>query len=340
MRSLPPGIYTPLPTFFDNEEELDIESFRKHVTFIAQAGTVPVIAGSMGEACHLTNTERDMLVKTARQALDSSESTRDIPVVVGIGAPSTRETIHLAKAACAAGADFALLIAPGYYAGNLKGDDLLAVKQYMIDVSNASPIPTILYNFPALTGGIDIQSEHIIDIVKASPNVIGAKFTCADVGKISRVTSALEEVDFQRQYPRTIGGHAQVPYFSAIDGFIDFLLPSVTVGARGAISGLPNIAPRVCAKLWKLCERSIESPALMQEARRLQDLVNRADYVVKAVGVPGMKFLLAKTFGYGKLPRRPLLPYDTPSIERGQKLIHHPAVKEVLDLEHDLTQGT
>jgi 4-hydroxy-2-oxoglutarate aldolase len=339
MRSLPAGIYTPLPTFFDDEEELDLESFRKHVAFVAQAGTVPVIAGSMGEACHLTEAERDTLVRTARQTLDASDSTRDIPIVVGVGAPSTRETIHLAKAACAAGADFALVIAPGYYAGNLKGDDLLAVKRYMVDVSNSSPIPTILYNFPALTGGIDIQSEHVIDIVKSSANVVGAKFTCADVGKISRVTSVLGEVDFQRRYPRQIADEVKVPYFSAIDGFIDFLLPSVTVGAVGAISGLPNIAPRVCVKLWKLCERSGESRARLTEARKLQDLVNRADYVVKGVGVPGMKFLLARTFGYGKLPRRPLLPYDIPSTERGQGLIDHPAVKEVLDLEVDLTQG-
>ena len=44
--------------------------------------------------------------------------------------------------------------------------------------------------------------------------------------------------EFQKQYPRSTA----TP-FRAIDGFIDFLLPSVSVGAAGAISGLPNIAP-------------------------------------------------------------------------------------------------
>lgn len=45
--------------------------------------------------------------------------------------------------------------------------------------------------------------------------------------------------EFQASYPRK---HPEIP-FRAIDGFIDFLLPSISVGSSGAISGLPNIAP-------------------------------------------------------------------------------------------------
>jgi 4-hydroxy-2-oxoglutarate aldolase len=45
--------------------------------------------------------------------------------------------------------------------------------------------------------------------------------------------------EFQATYPRQ---RPEIP-FRAIDGFIDFLLPSVSVGSSGAISGLPNIAP-------------------------------------------------------------------------------------------------
>ena len=52
-RPLPKGIYTPIPTFFDEKEDLDLDSFRKHANQIARAGTVPVIAGSAGEAAHL-----------------------------------------------------------------------------------------------------------------------------------------------------------------------------------------------------------------------------------------------------------------------------------------------
>lgn len=52
-RPLPRGIYTPLPTFFDDDEDLDLKAFKTHVQYTASAGTVPVIAGSAGEASHL-----------------------------------------------------------------------------------------------------------------------------------------------------------------------------------------------------------------------------------------------------------------------------------------------
>jgi 4-hydroxy-2-oxoglutarate aldolase len=340
MRPLPPGIYTPLPTFFDDQEELDLESFRKHVAFIAEAGTVPVIAGSMGEACHLEAWERDALIRSAREVLNQNPATRDVPIVVGVGSPSTRETVRLAVTAAAAGADFVMVIPPGYYGGVLKQDGMIAVKKYMVDVSNASPLPVIVYNFPALAGGIDITSELVVDMVKEGPNICGIKLTCADVAKLSRIDAVTGDPDFQKQYPRryhnTAEGREAIPYFSAIDGFIDILLPSVSVGAVGAISGLPNLAPRVCVKLWNLCKESEVSRSKREEARRLQDIVNAADYVVKPVGVSGMKYLLSKHFEYGALPRRPLLPYDVPSVLRAEQLLNDPGLAKVLELERRL----
>lgn len=50
-----------------------------------------------------------------QSALDENDLHRT-PIVAGVGATSTRETISLAKDAAAAGAEFVLVIAPGYYA--------------------------------------------------------------------------------------------------------------------------------------------------------------------------------------------------------------------------------
>ena len=86
-----------------------------------------------------------------------------------------------------------------------------------------------------------MDSDLVVDIVRAAPNVCGIKLTCANVGKLTRIVAEVASPEFARAYPRR---RADIP-FSAIDGFIDFLLPSVSVGAGGAISGLPNIAP-VC----------------------------------------------------------------------------------------------
>lgn len=97
----------------------------------------------------------------------------------------------------------------------------------------------IIYNFPAVSGGIDMDSDLIVDIVKASPNICGVKLTCANVGKLTRIMGEVDEPSFKKTYPRR---YQDMP-FQAIDGFIDFLLPSISVGSAGAISGLPNLAP-------------------------------------------------------------------------------------------------
>jgi 4-hydroxy-2-oxoglutarate aldolase len=173
---LPAGIYTPLPTFFTPDEDLDLASLASHVLWTAQAGTFPVVTGSAGEAPHLTPAERSAIIRTARKSLDDN-NLRHMPLVAGVGVPSTRETIALAHEAKDAGADYVMVIPPGYYAGALMADGGEALRRFFIDVADASPLPVILYNFPAVAGGIDIDAALVADVVRGSGNVVGVKLT-------------------------------------------------------------------------------------------------------------------------------------------------------------------
>jgi 4-hydroxy-2-oxoglutarate aldolase len=101
-----------------------------------------VIAGSMGEATHLSHAERVRLIQAGRKALDNAGCSH-IPIVVGTGAGSTRETVELTNEAAAAGADYALVIASGYFAGALT---MGALKAYWVEVSQKSSIPVMIYN--------------------------------------------------------------------------------------------------------------------------------------------------------------------------------------------------
>ncbi|SPJ93215.1 uncharacterized protein FTOL_13821 [Fusarium torulosum] len=195
----------------------------------------------MGEAAHLDRQERIQLIRTLRSALDENGLHRT-PIVAGVGATSTRETISLAKDAAAAGAEFVLVIAPSYYASALKANPI-ATKTFFIDVALKSPLPMyvwdgkgrsanknagqirVIYNFALVAGGIDLTSDDIVGIARTAPNICGIMLSCGNVGKVSRVTSLLDES------------------FKTIAGFIDFLLPSISVGSAGAISPLPNIVP-------------------------------------------------------------------------------------------------
>lgn len=102
----------------------------------------------MGEAHHLSPSERITLIESTREALDSAGLTH-VPIIAGTGAGSTRQTIELTQDAYAAGADFAIVIMSGFFAGAL-ANDRAALKGYWADVAKSSPLPVIIYNCPFL----------------------------------------------------------------------------------------------------------------------------------------------------------------------------------------------
>ncbi|PNP45147.1 hypothetical protein TGAMA5MH_03198 [Trichoderma gamsii] len=288
-KTLPKGLYAPLPVFFNDQDEIDYEAFAKHAKYVTAPGVLPVVSASMGEAVHLTPQERVKLIETLRSALDSI-GLQETPIVAGVGGNSTRETIQLARDAAAAGANFALVIAPGYWAGYLKGNPA-AARKFFVDVAAASPIPVVIYNFPPVAGGIDLDSDDVVEIARLAPNICGIMLSCGNVGKLARITAVLDNTSF-----------------TTLAGLIDFLLPSVVVGSAGAISPLPNIAPKFSMNLWKLTQ-NLETKADFTNAQFAQGLASLGESALLKSGVPGLKSLLNKQFGYSAAPRSPLMAY-------------------------------
>ena len=83
--------------------------------------------------------ERKQLIHAARLALDDTDL-HDVPIVAGTGAASTRESIELCKDAADAGADYVMVIPPGYYSGPLISNSK-AIEKFFTDIAQASPIP-------------------------------------------------------------------------------------------------------------------------------------------------------------------------------------------------------
>ncbi|KAI0785517.1 dihydrodipicolinate synthetase [Abortiporus biennis] len=328
-RVLKPGIFAPIPTFFlDGSEDLDLKSFATHVVRVAKAGVGPLIAGSMGEAIHLTHSERTTLIQTARHALDDAGLT-DVPLIVGTGTGSTRETIQLCKEAAEAGADFAIVITSGYFAGAL-ANNRKALKAFFVEVAAKSPIPIIIYNYPGASGGIDLDSDLITELAEECPNTAGVKLTCGNVGKLTRICATVSDPGFTSLHPRK---NANAP-FLVLGGFIDFLVPSTYANAHGAITGLANVAPHTIAKLFELSENTLQDGSLLPEAQRLQGIVARADYTIAKASIAGTKSLLQKLYGYGGNPRKPLPPFEP---EAFKALWNHPHTQELVKVEKELS---
>ncbi|GAA5908324.1 hypothetical protein JCM6882_006802 [Rhodosporidiobolus microsporus] len=312
-RFVPAGVYAPVNTFFqgNKEQDLDIETFKKHVAYVAGAGVGIVALGSMGEAVHLSHSERNTLVTAAREALDADPALSKIPLIVGTGASSTRETIELTREAAERGADFAMVISPGYFVGALPN---AALKAFFVEVAEASPIPVLLYNYPGASAGIDMNSDLIADIAAAAPNIVGVKLTCGSVGKLTRLTTLRED-------------------FAVLGGFVDFLGPSLLANAAGGITGTANVAPKTCLKLYNETMAALSGSASISSAASLQSIVSRADWALQKAGISGTKYALDQLRGYGGAPRRPILPYDTAE-GKGEKLMQD--LKEVLEVENSL----
>lgn len=147
----------------------------------------------------------------------------------------------------------------------------------------------MMYNFPSVTSGIDMQSDFILSIATSAPDICGIKLTCGNVRKLTRITSFVNVPVFAKQYPRKVG----TAPFRVIDGFIDFLLPSMAAGSSGAITGLANFAPKTCVRLWELC-LAVPGSGSYAEAQKVQNLVANADGVVLKIGVSGIIVMVLK----------------------------------------------
>jgi len=283
----------------------------------------------MGEAIHLSHLERVRLIHAARKALDNARFI-DFPIIMGTGAGSTRETIELGNEAAAAGADYAIVIASGYFAGALTRS---ALKAFFVEVAQKNPIPVMIYNFPGASGGIDLDSDLIVELAAECPNICGVKLTCGNVGKLTRIAEAVSDPAWAAKYPRK----DPQSKFIVLGGFTDFLVPSTFVNGHGAITGLANVAPHTIVKVHQLSEASRKDLSFLPDAQHLQGVIARADYTIAKTSIAGTKHLLEKLYGYGGLPRKPLAPLDPAAAEA---IWEHTHTQELVKLERQLSGKT
>ena len=312
-RPMRPGIYVPTVAFFKPEnEDLDLLIISKHAIRLAKAGVAGITTqGSNGEAVHLSHQERKQVTRTTRKALDEA-GYHTMPIIVGCGAQSTREAIELCHEASVSGGDYALVLPPSYYKGLVGQESLL---DFFNDVADASPVPILIYNFPAAAGGIDFTSDTI-NILAKHHNIVGCKLTCGNTGKVARVAAATDAAT-----PSNPGSG-----FMCMGGSADFTLQTLVVGGSGVICGMANIAPKASVKLVKLW-----SEGKVEEARKLQAIIARGDWAAISGGIVGTKAALQAWFGYGGVGRKPL---PKPSKEETAKWKE--AFKELVLLEQSL----
>jgi len=291
-RPLTPGVYVPTICFFEpGTENVDTATIARHAVRLAKAGVAGLATqGSNGEAVHLTHSERQLVTAATRKALNENGFSR-MPVIVGCGCQSTRETIQYCREAWEAGGDYALVLPPSYYA-TLFAASSETVIQYFTTVADASPIPIIIYNFPGAVGGMDLSSDVIIKLAE-HPKIVGVKFTCGNTGKLNRVADVTRRMSKDYDPSR--------PDFLVLAGSADFMTQSSFAGGHGILAGLANIAPKACVKTFDLFNEG-----KFHEAQEMQKVVSHGDWTAIQGGVVGVKAGMEAWLTYGGFARSPL----------------------------------
>ncbi|KAG0649851.1 L-threo-3-deoxy-hexulosonate aldolase [Hyphodiscus hymeniophilus] len=291
-RPLTPGVYVPTVCFFDPvTEDLDTATIRSHAVRLAKAGVTGLTTqGSNGEAVHLTHSERQTVTSTTRSALTEAGFAQ-LPILVGCGAQSVRETVQYCREAYAAGGDYALVLPPSYYAP-LFSPSSASVVEFFTTVADQSPIPLVIYNYPGAVSGMDLSSDIVIQL-SAHPNIVGVKLTCGNTGKLNRIVAATKTAKPQSSSTQ--------PPFLVLGGSADFTMQSLVGGGHGILAGLANISPKSCIDILRLYKEG-----KMAEAQKLQEIVARGDWAAIQGGIVSTKAGMESWLGYGGYARSPL----------------------------------
>ncbi|KAF4465323.1 dihydrodipicolinate synthase [Fusarium albosuccineum] len=296
-KAFPHGIHVPSLTWFGNDatQEIDWDVQKKHIEFLVNSGLDGiVIAGTNGEAVTLTAAEKSQLVRTTRE-IATAAGRPDITITLGTSSQTTRDAINETKLAKEAGADFVLVLTPSYFHFAMTQDAIVA---FFEDLANASPVPVVIYNFPGVVAGLDVNSE-MLERLGQHPNIVGVKLTCGGIAKVARVAAQYKSEDF-----------------AALAGQSDWLVPALSVGGVGVITGVANLYPKVCTQIFDLYRAG-----KIQEAEAAQLKLAQMEWGFAKGGINGTKWVVAKILGYPLESCHCRRPYPTYSDESKQDWI-------------------
>jgi len=166
------GSWPALVTPYREAGSINLEEFRRHIDFHVESESDGLLVlGSTSESTLLTTDEKRSLVSTA---VDHANGR--IPVMCGISASTTTETIENARYVKDSGAEYGVLVQPGYIKPSQE-----AIYIYYKEVADTVDLPLVIYNNPSRTG-VNIEPETIarlahhngiIALKEAGPNPYG-----------------------------------------------------------------------------------------------------------------------------------------------------------------------
>ncbi len=242
----PEGIIVPIATAMHEDESVNGKELRAQVDRQVSGGIHGIFAlGTNGECYALTTEEKLEVVRIVVE-----RTAGRVPVYVGTGCISTRETIFLSRKAKELGADALSIVSPYFVA--VSQEDIY---RHYAAVAEAVDLPIVLYNMPARTGN-NIEHATLRRLAKY-PNIVGIKDSS---GNFDNTIRYIEDTDRR---------------LSVLAGNDSLILWTLLAGGRGAIAGTANVYPEISLEIWRLWKDGRIAEAILEQAklRPLRDVM-------------------------------------------------------------------
>jgi len=226
------GVHAAIVTHFDSDLSVDHDAVAGEVNRLITDGIHGIVTnGTVGEGGSLTREERRAVIETTVGVAGGR-----LPVCAGISAPTAEQAATYARDGQSAGADTAMILPPLFYHA-----DRRELVEFFSAVARATDLPLMIYNSPESTG-VDLSPELLAELAREVTSVTALKETSGDARRIAALVNLCPNIDVM------VGGD-------------DWALEGICAGASGWVSGVADVLPAQCVRLWELCNAGDLAPA-------------------------------------------------------------------------------
>jgi 4-hydroxy-tetrahydrodipicolinate synthase len=268
----------PVTPFSQDNRTVDLDKLGKVIDILLEAKVDAIAAlGSAGEAAYLSETEWKQVAEYTVKYVNGR-----IPVVIGIAQLTTEQAVNYAKYAYEIGADVIMVSPFSYY--KLSEQEVYTHYQ---SVSNATPLPIMIYNNPA-TCGVDMSPQFMLKMIDEIANATMIKESTGDIQRMHRIYKLSEGV---------------VPFFN---GCNHMALEALNAGATGWCTAAPCLIGDQPKQLFEAVRKGESEKAKTLFYKQYEFL----EFIVSSGLAAAVKSGLALQGNDVGEPRKPLLPLN------------------------------
>jgi len=217
------AIVTP---FNQADESINYDKLDQLIDFHCNNGTDSIIVcGTTGESATMTEEEH---AECVRFVIERTKGR--VPVIAGTGSNCTKTAVELSKDAAEHGADGLLVVTPYYNKCTQAG-----LYAHYEAIAKEAKAPIIMYSVASRTG-CNIAPETAAKLVKNVDGIVGIKEASGNISQIAKIMQLTD---------------GNIDLYSGND---DQIVPVLSLGGKGVISVLSNVAPQethdICAKFF------------------------------------------------------------------------------------------